>query len=213
MKIRFRDHLDNPLVPSPSRCGHCQKLAPEWKSTAEQLKGKVKVGAVDATVHTSLAADYNIQAYPTVKYFPGGVKSSSPDQDYDGGRTAADFVAWATDKYVVNLPAPEIYQLTSEGVARTACERQPLCIVSILPNIYDCNADCRKSYLKILGELADKYKQRQWGWLWAEGGSQPAVEEALDIGGNTLNFLKHAMNQTSLNYCIFRLWISGTRGC
>lgn len=31
--------------------------------------------------------------------------------------------------------------------------------------------------------MADKYKQKQWGWLWAEGQTQTAVEDALDIGG------------------------------
>lgn len=30
-----------------SRCGHCKKLAPEWKKAANNLKGKVKLGHVD----------------------------------------------------------------------------------------------------------------------------------------------------------------------
>ncbi|KAK0590421.1 hypothetical protein LWI29_026836 [Acer saccharum] len=29
------------------RCGHCKKLAPEWKRAANNLKGKVKLGQVD----------------------------------------------------------------------------------------------------------------------------------------------------------------------
>ena len=36
-------------------CGHCQKLEPEWNEAASKLKGKVKVGKVDATAETSLA--------------------------------------------------------------------------------------------------------------------------------------------------------------
>lgn len=29
------------------RCGHCKKLAPEWKKAAKNLEGKVKLGHVD----------------------------------------------------------------------------------------------------------------------------------------------------------------------
>jgi len=162
-------------------CGHCKNLAPEWAKAATELKGKVKLGAVDATVHTTIASKYQVQGYPTIKYFPSGKKHDV--QDYDGGRTASDIVAWASDKYVVNIPAPELNELTSESVARSTCENQPLCVIAILPNIYDCPSKCRNDYLSMLRELGEKYKQKQWGWLWAEGGAQLAVEEALDIGG------------------------------
>ena len=37
-------------------CGHCKKLAPEWAKAATELKGKVKLGAVDATTETGLAS-------------------------------------------------------------------------------------------------------------------------------------------------------------
>ena len=32
-------------------CGHCKQLAPSWELAAMQLKGVVKVGAVDMTEH------------------------------------------------------------------------------------------------------------------------------------------------------------------
>ena len=41
-------------------CGHCQRLAPEWARAATELKGKVKLGALDATVHTIMSNKYNV---------------------------------------------------------------------------------------------------------------------------------------------------------
>ena len=41
-------------------CGHCKNLAPHWISAASQLKGKVKLGTVDATVHTATASKFSV---------------------------------------------------------------------------------------------------------------------------------------------------------
>ena len=41
-------------------CGHCQRLTPEWAKAATELKGKVKVAALDATAHTAAAQRYLI---------------------------------------------------------------------------------------------------------------------------------------------------------
>lgn len=94
------------------RCGHCKNLAPHWASAATELKGKVKLGALDATVHTVMSSRYGIQGFPTIKFFPGGRKDWDSAQDYDGGRTSGDIVQWATNKWSVNLPPPEVYQVS-----------------------------------------------------------------------------------------------------
>ena len=65
-------------------CGHCKNLAPNWAQAATELKGKVKLGALDATVHSIKAKEYGIQGYPTIKYFPSGKKDKHSAQDYDG---------------------------------------------------------------------------------------------------------------------------------
>lgn len=165
------------------RCGHCKNLEPEWKKAARELKGKVKLGALDATVSQAKAQEYGVQGYPTIKFFPGGRKSKSDVKDYDGGRTADDIVNWASDKYVANIPAPEVYELHSEAQATVACDNKPLCIVSVLPHILDCDAKCRNRYLDLVKNAADSFKSKGWGWLWIEGSAQPKVEEALEIGG------------------------------
>lgn len=92
------------------RCGHCKNLAPHWASAATQLKGKVKLGALDATVHTVMASRYGIRGFPTIKMFPGG-KKDGESSDYDGGRTSSDIVTWALDKLAENVPPPEVVQV------------------------------------------------------------------------------------------------------
>ncbi|XP_046427345.1 protein disulfide-isomerase A6 homolog isoform X1 [Neodiprion fabricii] len=164
-------------------CGHCKNLAPHWASAATELKGKVKLGALDATVHTLKASEYGVQGYPTIKFFAPGKKDSDSVADYDGGRTSSDIVNWALDKLAENIPAPEVVQILGERSLKDACESKPLCVVSVLPHILDCQADCRNGYLKILKALAEKYKKKMWGWVWAEAGAQPNIEEALEIGG------------------------------
>lgn len=165
-------------------CGHCKSLEPEWAKAAAELKGKVKLGALDATVHASKAQEYGVNGYPTIKYFPGGGKKDRSDAgDYNGGRTASEIVSWALEKFEDSAPTPEVVEITSEKVARDACESKPLCIVSVLPHILDCDAKCRNAYLDTLRQLADKYKKKMWGWLWTEGGAQQHAEEALELGG------------------------------
>ncbi|TGZ56972.1 protein disulfide-isomerase A6 homolog [Temnothorax longispinosus] len=164
-------------------CGHCKNLAPEWAAAATELKGKVKLGALDATVNTLKASKYEIKGYPTIKFFAPGKKDADSMQDYDGGRTSGDIVNWALEKLAENIPAPEVVQITSEQKLRAACEDKPICVVSVLPHILDCQSDCRNGYLKTLTSLGEKYKKKMWGWVWAEASAQPNIEDALEIGG------------------------------
>jgi protein disulfide-isomerase A6 len=135
-------------------CGHCKNLAPHWEKAAGELKGKVKLGAVDATVHQSLAQQYGVQGYPTIKYFPAGPKSGGPEE-YDGGRTADDIVTWALSRHTENIAPPEVVQLTSDEVLKENCESKPLCVMAFLPHILDCQSKCRKDYLDILTKVCE----------------------------------------------------------
>ncbi|KAF2882752.1 hypothetical protein ILUMI_23416 [Ignelater luminosus] len=164
-------------------CGHCKNLAPHWAQAATELKGKVKLGALDATVHTLKASKYGIQGYPTIKYFPAGKKDSDSVVDYDGGRTSGDIVNWAIEKLAENIPTPEITQILDDASFKENCEQKSLCVISVLPHILDCQADCRNTYLNILKDMGEKYKKKMWGWTWSEAGAQSVLENALDIGG------------------------------
>jgi len=64
-------------------CGHCKSLEPELKKAASAMSGVVKVVAVDATVHGSLAQKYGVQGYPTLKMF--GLDKKTPT-DFQGER-------------------------------------------------------------------------------------------------------------------------------
>jgi len=66
-------------------CGHCQRLEPEWKKAASNLKGIANVAAVNMDAHSSVGAPYGIRGFPTIKIF--GYDKSSP-KDYQGARTA-----------------------------------------------------------------------------------------------------------------------------
>ncbi|XP_056420166.1 protein disulfide-isomerase A6 [Hyla sarda] len=164
-------------------CGHCKNLEPEWAAAAsevaEQTKGKVKLGAVDATVHQGLASRYGIRGFPTIKIFQKGEEPV----DYEGGRTKADIVARALDLFSENAPPPEILEILNGDVVKKTCDEHQLCIVAVLPHILDTGAAGRNAYLEVMLKMADKYKKKMWGWLWTEAGAQLDLETSLGIGG------------------------------
>lgn len=182
-------------------CGHCKNLAPHWAEAATELKGKVKLGAVDATVHTVVAGRFGIRGYPTIKYFPAG-KKDPEGEEYTGGRTASDIISWANEKLAENVPAPEIVELTDNSVLQAACEN-PLCIISVLPVIYDCQSQCRNKYIEIMRTMAEKYKKNRWGWVWAEAAVQPQLEQAFGIGGFGYPAMA-ALNSRKMKFSLLR---------
>jgi protein disulfide-isomerase A6 len=54
-------------------------------------------------------------------------------------------------------------QIIDEGTLKEACEEHPLCVVSVLPHILDCQAECRNGYLQTLNTMGEKYKKKMWG--------------------------------------------------
>ncbi len=107
----------------------------------------------------------------------------SSAEDYQGGRTAADIVAWANEKASESLPPPEIMELTSNSVLKAECQEKQICVISFLPHILDTQAEGRNKYLALLKGIGEKYRKKMWGWAWSEAGVHANLETTLGIGG------------------------------
>jgi len=162
-------------------CGHCQRLEPEWKAAAgqifEETGDKVKMGALDATANQQTAGQYGIQGYPTIKiFYPDGRV-----EDYNGGRSASDFVAQAMILFEDVAEPPELHQLTSKKVLEDDCNSAQICAIAFLPHILDDTAKGRNDRLAMIRGVIEVYKRKKWGWLWAEAAQQPELEKQLNI--------------------------------
>jgi len=80
-------------------CGHCKSFAPQYETAATNMKGLVKVGAIDCDQEKELCGGFGIKGFPTVKIFkPSGNSKKPPTpEDYNGQRTAAALAKYATD--------------------------------------------------------------------------------------------------------------------
>jgi thiol-disulfide isomerase/thioredoxin len=79
-----------------SWCGYCKKLKPKWdnfKETRNKYKANVNVLSIDCAddKYKELAKQFKIDGYPSIKYFPNGLKNSSEMIDYNGNRTHDGF--------------------------------------------------------------------------------------------------------------------------
>eukprot|EP00244_Chara_vulgaris_P011056 TRINITY_DN5310_c0_g1_i3.p1 TRINITY_DN5310_c0_g1~~TRINITY_DN5310_c0_g1_i3.p1 ORF type:complete len:458 (+),score=109.63 TRINITY_DN5310_c0_g1_i3:200-1573(+) len=163
-------------------CGHCKRLEPEWKTAASNLQNVegVKLGAVDATVHTSLASMYKIQGYPTILLFGADKQKPIP---YEGPRTASGIESYAKEQAATNVPPPELVELINQDVLDTKCVKSAICFVAFLPDILDTGAKGRNAYLETLQGAANDHKRSGYSYVWVEAGKQTELETALGVGG------------------------------
>ncbi|CAI6009347.1 unnamed protein product [Closterium sp. NIES-65] len=85
-----------------SRCGHCQRLAPDWEKVATAFKDSdaIRIAKVDCQAHAELCVDcqahaelctnHEVRGYPTLKWFPAAGQGGA--EDYGGDRKANVFV-------------------------------------------------------------------------------------------------------------------------
>lgn len=152
-------------------CGHCKALEPEWNTAATQLKGQVRFGKVDATVEKGLGQRFQVQGYPTIKYFDYGLpKSQASALKYEGAREAAPIISFCNDLLEKADVEPEILELNSQKVYDQNCQGQTVCLVSFLPNIYDSNAQDRNNYINLLKKVAKGNRKNPFVFFWLSAG-------------------------------------------
>ncbi|EMS60416.1 Protein disulfide isomerase-like 2-3 [Triticum urartu] len=137
-------------------CGHCKKLAPEWKRAAKNLKGQVKLGHVDCDSDKSLMSKYKVEGFPTILVFGADKESPFP---YQGARAASAIESFALEQLEANAAPPEVSELTSADVMEEKCASAAICFVSFLPDILDSKAEGRNKYLELLLSVAEKFKK------------------------------------------------------
>ena len=166
------------------RCGHCKALLPDWHEASTKLYGdSVMLGVVDATVETTLASQYGVKGYPTIKVFPGGPKSSSTAQDYMGGRTTQQIVKYALDEVDRSGVPKEVPELTSQSMLEVNCAgSNKLCVLVALPHILDSGAAGRDKYREVLAQVAKAFRGTPFEFMWFEGGNaQLELEQAMEF--------------------------------
>ncbi|XP_024030414.1 protein disulfide isomerase-like 2-3 [Morus notabilis] len=161
-------------------CGHCKKLAPEWKKVANNLKGKVKLGHVDCDAEKSLMSRFNVQGFPTILVFGADKDSPTP---YEGGRTASAIESFALEQLETNVAPPEVTELTGPDVLEEKCGSAAICFVAFLPDILDSKAEGRNKHIQQLLTVAEKFKRSPYSYVWAAAGKQPDLEQRVGVGG------------------------------
>lgn len=121
-------------------CGHCKALAPEYAKAAEALKDEpAMLGKVDATEHKEVGGRFEIQGFPTLKFFKNG-----KPQDYSGGRTSTEIVNWIKKK-----SGPAAVTLESEDDLLKVQEANDVVVVGVFDSTDDAKA---KSFMTLAGD-------------------------------------------------------------
>eukprot|EP00048_Salpingoeca_helianthica_P014482 m.221898 g.221898 ORF g.221898 m.221898 type:complete len:493 (-) comp15909_c0_seq1:191-1669(-) len=109
-------------------CGHCKSLAPEYAKAAKQLADSpVKLVKVDATIHGKSAERFQVQGYPTLKFFRHGEAS-----EYSGGRTAKEIVSWVSKR-----SGPSYQTLETVEAATKLAEENEVVVLGFFSSIED----------------------------------------------------------------------------
>jgi len=132
-----------------SWCPPCQDLAPEYVKAAANLAAKgsnIKLAKVDAEEEQGLSEKYEIEGFPTLKYFRSGKCI-----EYGGGRTEESIVNWVEKK-----AGPSAVSLNSVEETSAFVEGKDVVVIGFFP---DQTTDAAKAFLA----TADTIDEFQFG--------------------------------------------------
>lgn len=163
-------------------CGHCKKLEPEWNVAASELKGKIKLGKVDATQNSKLASQFRIEGYPTIKIFPPGEKNVKNIESYDGGRDSSSIIQSGLDRLQKYGYIPDINQIYNTQIYTQECiDSGKSCVLAFLPNIYESSAKERNSYIEVFKKTSTIGNGKPISFFWVQGGDNFDFEEKFGL--------------------------------
>lgn len=96
-------------------CPHCKRLQPEFAAAAGEFQGKVAFGVVDATAERSLAQVFDVQGYPTLRFFNRG--EPCPFEPARSRQELSAGVRAAMDLALTELEEPELEALFAAAPA------------------------------------------------------------------------------------------------
>jgi len=138
-------------------CGHCKSLVPEYTRLGAAAKNnkKVVIAKVDANEHSSLGSRFGVSGFPTIKYFAA---NSLEAEEYQGGRTAEDFVTFINQKSGAGLFIPltpsDVVVLTSSNFDSVVLDKSK----DVLVEFYAPWCGHCKSLAPVYEKLGTTYK-------------------------------------------------------
>ncbi|NXY05902.1 TMX3 isomerase, partial [Pteruthius melanotis] len=122
-------------------CGHCKKLEPVWNEVGIEMRNMgspVKVGKMDATSFSSVASEFGVRGYPTIKLLKGDLA-----YNYRGPRTKDDIIEFAN-----RVAGPLIRPLPSQHMFEHVQKRHRVLFVYV-----GGESPLKEKYIEVASEL------------------------------------------------------------
>ncbi|XP_075684493.1 protein disulfide-isomerase TMX3 [Rhinoderma darwinii] len=122
-------------------CGHCKKLEPVWNEVGIEMRSSgspVRVGKMDATVHSSIASEFGVRGFPTIKLLKG-----DSAYNYRGPRTKEDIIEFAN-----RVAGPLIRPLPSQQMFEHVQKRHNVLFVYV-----GVESTLKEKFIEVASEL------------------------------------------------------------